>query len=123
MLEPAQSSNARSILRALHATHESIRGCALVTGDGRILASFLGSGIDHDRFGAMCATLIALASRVVEEAAQGEFQQLIVGGSDGPIMLTQAGKGRVLAIFATPKCLLGRMIRDSTAAALELMKL
>ena len=82
-LTPVQASRARSALRTLRSTHLAIEGCAFLTSDGRVVASALGPDTDADRFGAMCAALIALASRAAREAARGELQQLYWGGRLG----------------------------------------
>lgn len=91
-----------------------------MTSDGRVAASVLGSGTDPDRFGAMCAALIALATRAAREAERGDLQQLIIEGHAGPMLITRAGAHGVLAVSATPECPLGRMILDAKAAALSL---
>lgn len=120
VLSPVLASKARSLLRQLRTAHAAIEGCALVTNDGRVAAAALGTGTDPDRFGAMCAALIALATRAAAEAQRGPLMQLILEGESGPMLLTRAGADGVLAVAATPACPLGRVILDSknTAQAL-----
>lgn len=119
---PTQASRARSVLRTLKSTHEAIEGCAFVTSDGRVVASALDPEINPDRFGAMCAALIALASRAAREAARGDLQQLIIEGRDGPMLVTHAGWHGVLSVSAKPQCPLGRLILDARATANLLAK-
>ncbi|RUR71245.1 hypothetical protein EJP67_29795 [Variovorax guangxiensis] len=114
---PLQASKARSVLRALRSTHGAIEGCAFVTRDGRVVASALGPGMDPDRFGAMCAALIALASRAAHESARGDLLQLIIEGRNGPMLVTHAGIYGVLSVSAKPQCPLGRLILDAKATA------
>jgi predicted regulator of Ras-like GTPase activity (Roadblock/LC7/MglB family) len=116
-LAPLQVSRARSVLRNLRSSHAAIEGCAFVTSDGRMVASALGPGTDPDRFGAMCAALIALASRAAHEAARGPLQQLILEGAAGPMLLTGAGPHGVLSVSAGAQCPLGRLILDAKTAA------
>jgi predicted regulator of Ras-like GTPase activity (Roadblock/LC7/MglB family) len=117
LLTPVQAAQARSTLRALKSAHEGIEGCAFMTSDGRVAASALGPGTDPDRFGAMCAALIALATRAASEAERGELQQLIIEGSAGPMLVTRAGPHGVLAVSASSSCPLGRLILDAKATA------
>lgn len=123
VLLPLQASKARSILRNLRSTNQAIEGCALMTTDGRVASAVIGPETDPDRFGAMCASLIALASRAVTEADRGELRQLILVGTSGPVLLTRAGEYGVLAVSALHDCPLGRVIRDASTAALELSKI
>lgn len=116
-LTPVQASRARSALRTLRSTHQAIEGCAFLTSDGRVVASALGPDTDADRFGAMCAALIALATRAAREAARGELQQLILEGSEGPMLVTSAGPHGVLSVSARPECPLGRLILDARTTA------
>lgn len=117
VLNPAAASRARSLLRALRGTHQAIEGCALMTRDGRVAAAALAPGTDPDRFGAMCAALLALSARTAAEAQRGELRQLILEGSTGPMLLTRAGQSGVLAVSATSECPLGRVILDAKASA------
>lgn len=119
-LTPVQASRARSVLRILRSTHAAIEGCAFVTSDGRVVASALGPDTDPDRFGAMCAALMALATRAAREAARGDLQQLILEGSAGPMLVTSAGPHGVLSVSARPECPLGRLILDAKITAQSL---
>ena len=75
---------ARRILRAFSASSSNIEACAAVTGDGFIIASVMADEVDEDRFGAMCASLLALSARAaaeIEGAAGGEVRN--EGGEEG----------------------------------------
>lgn len=119
-LSAAQSSQARSVLRALRGDHHAIEACALMSSDGRVVASVLGPDIDPDRFGAMCAALLALGGRAAREAQRGELQQLILEGQAGPVLLTRTGEHGVLAVAASPECPLGRLLIGARTAALAM---
>ncbi|HLO95822.1 MAG TPA: roadblock/LC7 domain-containing protein [Burkholderiaceae bacterium] len=116
-MNPLLASKARSLLRALRNAQPGIEGCALISSDGRVMASALGEGTDPDRFGAMCAALLALSARAAAEAQRGQLQQLILEGSAGPMLLTQAGRCGVLAVAAASDCPLGRLILDAKSCA------
>lgn len=116
-------SKARSLLRGLQATSDKIEASALVSHDGLTLASVLSSDVDSDRFGAMCASLLALATRAASEVERGELRQIILDGEHGPMLLTRAGNTGVLAVAASPKSNLGKVILDTRKTASDLAAL
>lgn len=111
---------ARSVLRAIHADVDHIESSAVVSPDGITLASLLSADADENRFGAMCASLLALAARATREVDCGELRQVILDGTKGPMLLTHAGKVAVLAVAARPGANLGRLILETRKAAQEL---
>lgn len=116
-------SRARGLLRGLQATSDKIEASALVSHDGLTLASVLSSDVDSDRFGAMCASLLALATRAASEVDRGELRQIILDGEHGPMLLTRAGNTGVLAVAASPKSNLGKVILDTRKTAIDLAAL
>ncbi len=116
-------SKARGMLRALQSTSDHIEASALVSHDGLTLAAVLSSEANADRFGAMCASLLALASRAASEVQRGELRQIILDGEHGPLLLTRAGKTGVLAVAAAPKANLGKVILDTRKTAADLATL
>jgi uncharacterized protein len=110
----------RGLLRTLPTASDCVRSCALVSYDGLMVASVLAQGIDADRFGAMCASLLALSTRASKEVERGVLRQVILDGEQGPMLLTRAGEAGVLAVAADPTKNLGKLILDtrSTAKAL-----
>jgi predicted regulator of Ras-like GTPase activity (Roadblock/LC7/MglB family) len=114
------AKKARSLLRGLQASSEHIQAAALVSNDGLIIAS---DSVDADRFGAMCASLLALASRAAREVERGELRQIILDGVLGPMLLSRAGSCGVLAVAASPAANLGKVILDTRNAARSLAEL
>lgn len=112
--------HARRLLRAFAAGSQHVEACAAVSGDGFIIASVLSDEVDVDRFGAMCASLLALSSRAAAEIQRGELRQIILDGTLGPMLLTRAGELGVLAVATSPKANLGKVMLDTrnTARAL-----
>ncbi|WP_119154896.1 roadblock/LC7 domain-containing protein [Caldimonas tepidiphila] len=117
------ASSARSVLRNLQASSEHIQASALVSGDGLVVAAVLGSGVDEDRFGAMCASLLALATRAAREVDRGELRQIILDGAQGVMLLTRAGGTGVLTVAAANTINLGKLILDTRATAQKLATL
>jgi len=116
-------SKARSILRTLQAASDCVRSSALVSYDGIMRASVLAPGVDADRFGAMCASLLALSGRAAKEVERGVLRQVILDGEHGPMLLTRAGNIGVLAVAADPTKNLGKLILDTRNAASSLAAL
>ncbi|GAA6142558.1 roadblock/LC7 domain-containing protein [Hydrogenophaga sp. 5NK40-0174] len=118
-----RASKMRALLRGLHTALAEVEASAVVSRDGITMASLLDASSDKDRFGAMCASLLALADRAGKEVDRGRLRQVILDGSKGPMLLTQAGDHAVLAVAADPKANLGRMILETRKVAVELAKL
>lgn len=114
---------ARGLLRGLQASSDCVRSCAVVSYDDLIRASVLAPGVDADRFGAMCASLLALSTRASKEVERGTLRQVILDGEHGPVLLTRAGEVGVLAVAADPTKNLGKLILDTRNAAAALAAL
>lgn len=117
------ASKSRALLRGLCASSDKVEAAALVSHDGLIVASVMSKEVDADRFGAMCASLLALANRAAKEVSRGDLRQIILDGSLGPMLLTRAGNAGVLAVAATPAAKLGQLILDTRNTARSLAEL
>jgi predicted regulator of Ras-like GTPase activity (Roadblock/LC7/MglB family) len=107
----------RSTLRTLRTSSEHIQSCAVVSFDGLLIAAVLDDGVDGDRFGAMCASLLALSTRAAKEVNRGILRQIVLDGEQGPMLLTRAGSVGVLAVAARSSAHLGRLLFDARATA------
>jgi hypothetical protein len=120
--EPTRDKMLRPVLRALNGVLPDIEASAVVTGDGLTIASVLGDGVDPDRFGAMCASLLALAARAAQEISRGQLRQVLVEGERGTMLLVQAGSDVVLAVAARPTTNLGMVFLEARRAALKVQE-
>ncbi|VAW51711.1 hypothetical protein MNBD_GAMMA05-24 [hydrothermal vent metagenome] len=116
-------SELRSILKKMNSLSSSIEASAVTTTDGIVLASELGKGIDPDRFGAMCATLLALSKRAVKETSRGELKLVLVQGSEGAMLVVQIENKGVLALSTNPKANLGMIFFEAKKTATEISSL
>lgn len=109
------------MLRRLNSLSGDIEASAVISGDGLTIASVLGEGIDPDRFGAMCASLLALADRAAQEIERGRLKQVLIEGDNGTMLLVQAGLDAVLAVAARPTINLGMVFLEAkrTAAVVQ----
>jgi len=118
--EGDNGSKLRSILRRLNMVSDDIEASAVTSSDGLIKAAMLGDEIDPDRFGAMCATLLALSKRAAKETARGELKLLLIEGTQGTMLIVQIGDKGVLALAARPKSNLGMIFLEARRVAGEI---
>jgi len=101
------------ILKKLLASIPEVKAAAIVSAEGLPIASALPQGVDETRISAMTAALLSLAERTVIEMKKGEFEQLYVKGSDGYLLLLQAGPNAVLIVSTTKDVRLGLIFLDT----------
>ncbi len=107
------------ILRNLIDTSGDISGVAIVSMDGLIMAADLPSAVDQARVGAVAAAILSLSGRSVGQLKRGELQQTTVQGTEGNIIITQAGPNAVLVGLTGQNVNLGMVfleIRECAAA-------
>ena len=110
----------RPVLRQLNSLSTDIEASAVMTTDGLPLASVLDEEVDPDRFGAMCASLLALAETTAREVDRGELRQVLIEGTKGSMLVVHIGSKAVLAVAATPTVNLGMVFLEAKKAAREI---
>lgn len=105
-----------SVLSDLNNSSNDITASAIISGDGLPVAALLRPGIDADRVGAMAAALLALGNRTSKELKCGQQDQVIVKGSEGYVLLVQAGSDNVLVVTASENAKLGLILLDARRA-------
>lgn len=119
-----KASEVRSILRTLMgSTNAGVKAAAAITSDGLVIAAVLQEGVDADRFGAMSASLLALAEREIAEIRRGDLRQLLIEGSEGAVLLVRAGQNVVLAVSTEPGALMGKIFLEAKRSATKLNEL
>lgn len=119
----SRAEQMQQILKSLVSGTPDVEGAAMVTLDGLPLASALPSGADEDRVSAMAAGVLALGERTAKELRRGGLEQVYVKGSDGYVILMQAGHEAVLQAIVGPAAKLGMVLLDMKRAAQELARL
>lgn len=107
----------RPVLRAFNGSSTDIEASAVITADGIALAWVLDESVDPDRFGAMCASLLALADRAAQEISRGKLKQVLIEGDKGTMLLVHAGSDAVLAVAAKPSINLGMVFLEAKRTA------
>ncbi len=107
------------ILRNVIDTSGDVSGVALVSMDGLIMAADLPSTVDQARVGAVAAAILSLSGRSVGQLKRGDLQQTTIQGTEGYILITQAGPNAVLVGLTGQGVNLGMVfleIRECAAA-------
>jgi hypothetical protein len=116
-----RKSALESVLRELNSSSSDIEASACISSDGFNIASVLGKGVDADRYGAMCASLLALANRAAQEVQRGSLKLVMVEGELGIMLLVQAGQDAILAVAAKPGRNLGMIFMNSKKYAQKVL--
>jgi len=122
-IQKSYADSAKKLLREFQSSADHVQASALVSADGLIITSVLSDKVDADRFGAMCASLLVLATRTVQEVQRGVLRQIILDGELGPMLLTRVGQDKVLAVAASPGVNLGMAIIGTRRTARSLADL
>jgi len=70
----------------------ALQGVAVITLDGLVIASSLPPNLEQLRVGAVAAGILTLSGRSMAQLERGEFQQTLIQGSEGNVVITYAGK-------------------------------
>lgn len=119
----SRSQQINSLVKQLTNTTPDLEGAALIDHDGLMIAAALGSDVDEDSMAAMGAALLGLGERIVGELDRGSFDMVMLRGSEGLVILVNAGDNGVLAALASKKAKLGLIFLDVQRTAEELGKL
>lgn len=112
-----------SILGSLSASSAEIEACAVVSTDGLLMASNFPQGMDEERVAAMTAALLAMADRTSRELRRGSLEQVFVRGSEGLVVMMEAGEEGVLVSLCSKNAKLGLIFLDMNRAAAEISKI
>lgn len=112
-----KSKSLRPILRAFNGSSNEIEASAVITSDGFTLAWVLDESVDQDRYGAMCASLLALSNRAAQEIDRGTLKQVMIEGENGSMLLVQAGDDTVLALATKSTANMGMIFIDARKTA------
>ena len=108
------------LLNTFNSLSESIHSSALTTTDGYAIASRLSEGVDPDRFGAMCASLLALANTASREIDRGDLRKVLIESEDGSVLIIDVGNNLVLTVAAGLGLPIGRIFLEAKKTAAEI---
>ncbi len=120
---PSAMGRLQEIERILHELKSRIpdlEGLAVVSREGLSIASALFTTVDEDRIGAMTAASLSLSDRIVLELERGIMDQVIITGTNGLVIIRDAGEHAVLVGIAKMNAKLGLVLLDINRAAKKL---
>ena len=100
------------LLKKLLGAIPEVKSAAIVSAEGLPIASALPQGVDETRIAAMTAALLSLSERAIMEMGKGDFDQLYIKGSEGYLLVMQAGPSAVLVVSTTKDVRLGLILLD-----------
>ena len=112
VMDPNTPDSLDDILKRLLGAIPEVKSAAIVSAEGLPIASALPQGIDETRIAAMTAALLSLSERAIIEMAKGDFDQLYIKGSNGYLLVMQAGINAVLTVSTTKEVRLGLILLD-----------
>ena len=121
-MEPT-SDSLEDILKKLLSAIPEVKSAAIVSAEGLPIASALPQGVDETRIAAMTAALLSLAERAVIEMDKGEFSELYVKGTNGYLLVMEAGPNAVLTVSTTKEVRLGLIFLDCKRTCAKIAKL
>jgi predicted regulator of Ras-like GTPase activity (Roadblock/LC7/MglB family) len=108
----------QALIRELRQAVPEIGGVMVASTDGLALATDFPAQ-EADRAAAMAATALGLGKRIVQTTGRGEFQEVVVRGGDGYLVVYAAGPTGVLAVQAPQEANLGLVHLESRRIARE----
>jgi len=110
-------------LNSLLGTIPEIKSAAIVSAEGLPIASALPIGVDETKIAAMTAALLSLSEMAILEMGKGEFDQLYIKGSEGYLLVMQAGQNAVLTVSTSKGAMLGLILLDCRRTCEKIAKL
>lgn len=110
------------LLRNLASTTPNVEAAAVVDNDGLMIASSLPADIADDAVAAMSAALLGMSERAVQELRRGQFELIMLRGSEGFTILARCGEEGVLTVLARPEAKLGLIFLDVTRTSKEITR-
>ena len=111
-MDPNTPESLDDLLKKLLGAIPEVKAAAIVSAEGLPIASALPQGVDETRIAAMTAALLSLSERAIIEMGKGDFDQLYIKGSDGYLLILQAGPNAVLTVSTSSEVRLGLILLD-----------
>ena len=103
--------NGHGLDRLLGAIPE-VTSVLIASTEGLPIAYALPQDTDETRIAAMTSALLSLSERAIIEMGKGDFDQLYIKGSEGYLLVMQAGPNAVMAVSTTKDVRLGLVLLD-----------
>ena len=124
------TTRSASLLRHLAALQQAVtavRGAALITADGLVIAAYppgwdadLHAPTGGEHVAGMAAVLAGHTERALARLNQGAFQQIVAAGERGSLAILPVTADASLALLLGPEAALGLALHAARAAAHDL---
>jgi len=111
-MEPSTPDSLDDLLKKLLNAVPEIETAALVSIEGLPIVSALSRDVDETKTAAMVTSLLSLSKSAITEIQRGDFDQLYIRGSDGYLLVLQAGPNAILMVSADKDARLGLILLD-----------
>jgi predicted regulator of Ras-like GTPase activity (Roadblock/LC7/MglB family) len=111
------------VLNELQGSIPEIEAAAIVSVEGLPIVSALPTDVDEAKVAAMTAAILTLGERAAIELSKGNLEQVNVKGSDGWLIVVQAGMNACITVSTTANAKLGLIFLDMKRAAEKIAKL
>lgn len=118
-----RSERLKETLQRLIEGSSDIKGVAIISMDGLIMSSVLPQGMEQMRVGAVSAGIMSLSGRSVGQLGRGDLQLTLIQGTEGYVVLTQAGKNAAFAALTGPGVNLGMVFLEVREGAQAVAKI
>ncbi len=114
--------NLERVLADLRALSGDIKSCAVLSGDGVLLSSAHGEGVERERVAAMLAAVVDAAGRTARENGKDHAAQVRVDTEEGHLLLVRIDGGGTLAATTGTDARVGLVLYDLRNARGEVEK-
>lgn len=111
------------LLKKLLAAIPEVTAAAIVSVEGLPISSAVSQDVDETRIAAMTAAILSLAERAIHEMNKGDFENILVKGTEGYLLVLQAGRNAVLTVSTTSDIRLGLILLDAKRTCDRIAKL
>jgi predicted regulator of Ras-like GTPase activity (Roadblock/LC7/MglB family) len=109
-----------SILRRLHSRESRITGSAIVSTEGKIIASLLPQSAQKNRVGSIASAMFTIGQQTVTEFEQGVLARVLIESTTGLTLITTAGSDTILVVLARKDVKLGSLFMHIDRAIAEI---
>ncbi|MFF5263635.1 roadblock/LC7 domain-containing protein [Actinomadura viridis] len=114
---PAPDPGVLRELRTLRERFPRLAGSLVASSDGLLIAHDLPPSIEPASMAALTTSGLALSHRMVEAAHGGAFNEVVVNGVNGYVVVYSAGPTASLTVLAGPGVNVGRLHLESRPVA------
>mgnify|MGYP001809955486 CR=1 FL=1 len=94
-----------------------VRGCAIIGSDGLVIAADMADSADVSPLGALASEIANILGQTLARLDRGNFQRLVLTGSDGRMVLMAAGSDALLAALLRKDAPMGMVLVELKEAA------